>query len=70
MQSIIVMLGSVSLELQLILRYFLMCPQRKKAVLLLSSMHHNGEVNLVSGKPEIIEFYNPTKGGVNFNRYR
>lgn len=36
----------------------------KKNVLLLSSMHTQGNVNPVSGKPEIVEYYNETKGGV------
>lgn len=38
-------------------------PRKNKAVLLLSSIHYNGEI-AESGKPEIIEFYNKTKGGV------
>lgn len=33
-------------------------------VLLLSSMHFNGEINQETKKPEVIEFYNMTKGGV------
>ena len=39
-------------------------PKKNKTVLLLSSMHHNDAVNPESGKPEIIEYYNGTKGGV------
>ncbi|CAH1995715.1 unnamed protein product [Acanthoscelides obtectus] len=39
-------------------------PKKYKAVLLVSSMHHNeGKVG-ESGKPEIIDFYNLTKRGV------
>ena len=34
-----------------------------KFVLLLSSLHHNSNI-VESGKPEIVEFYNKTKGGV------
>ncbi|XP_068210904.1 uncharacterized protein [Palaemon carinicauda] len=36
----------------------------KKNVLLLSSMHTQQVVNDVTGKPNIIEYYNETKGGV------
>lgn len=39
-------------------------PKKNKKVLLLSSMHQVGEVSQPSNKPEIIEFYNLTKGGV------
>ena len=39
-------------------------PKKNKAVLLLSSMHHNEEVNEEDNKPEIISYYNSTKGGV------
>lgn len=38
-------------------------PKKNKCVVLVSSMHHNDNV-AESGKPEIIEFYNETKGGV------
>ncbi|KAJ8867695.1 hypothetical protein PR048_031498 [Dryococelus australis] len=38
-------------------------PKRNKCVMLISSMHHNAETNEDSGKPDIIEFYNSTKGG-------
>ena len=38
-------------------------PKRSKFVLLLSSLHHNSNI-VESGKPEIVEFYNKTKGGV------
>ena len=38
-------------------------PKRSKFVLLLSSLHHNSNI-VQSGKPEIVEFYNKTKGGV------
>lgn len=37
--------------------------KKKKIVLLLSSMHSIGSIG-ASGKPEVIEFYNSTKGGV------
>ncbi len=36
---------------------------KKKMVLLLSTMHNQGEIS-DRGKPEIIEYYNRTKGGV------
>ena len=40
-------------------------PQKKKAVVLLSSMHMSGEVEEIqSAKPEIIKYYNKAKGGV------
>ncbi|CAH2109203.1 unnamed protein product [Euphydryas editha] len=39
-------------------------PKGNKAVILLSSMHHAEAVDEPTGKPEIIEFYNKTKGGV------
>lgn len=39
------------------------CPKRNKVVLLLSTVHRKG-ISGESGKPEIIEFYNSTKGGV------
>lgn len=35
-----------------------------KAVVLISSMHHTESADVESGKPEIITFYNQTKGGV------
>lgn len=38
-------------------------PRKNKSVTLLSSMHYDGEI-AEGGKPEIIEFYNMTKGGV------
>ena len=38
-------------------------PKRSKFVILLSSLHHNSNI-VESGKPEIVEFYNKTKGGV------
>ena len=38
-------------------------PKRSKFVLLLSSLHHNNNI-VESGKPEIVEFYNKTKAGV------
>lgn len=39
-------------------------PKKNKAVILLSSMHHTEAIDKSTGKPEIIEFYNKTKGGV------
>lgn len=38
-------------------------PKKGKAVMMISSMHHCEKME-PSGKPEIIEFYNYTKGGV------
>ncbi|KAH9635619.1 hypothetical protein HF086_012288 [Spodoptera exigua] len=45
------------------LRY---CPKKNKVVLLLSTMHNDASVNEGTPKrlPEIISFYNSTKGGV------
>ena len=40
------------------------CPKRNKVVLLLSTMHSSPDVNDNSQKPEIVHFYNSTKGGV------
>lgn len=37
-------------------------PKKNRAVLLISSMHHDNSI--IDGKPEIINFYNETKGGV------
>lgn len=39
-------------------------PKKGKAVILVSSMHHDSSVDKATGKPEIIAFYNETKGGV------
>ena len=38
-------------------------PKQSTFALLLSSLHHNSNI-VESGKPEIVEFYNKTKGGV------
>lgn len=38
-------------------------PKKNKSVILLSSMHHDNRVDEDSGKPDIILFYNSTKGG-------
>ena len=38
-------------------------PKRAKVVLVLSTMHHDDKIG-DSGKPEIVEFYNKTKAGV------
>ena len=40
------------------------CPKPKKMVYVLSSMHSNNEIDLGTGKPEIIMEYNRTKAGV------
>lgn len=37
-------------------------PKKNRSVLLISSMHHTDTI--IQGKPEIINFYNETKGGV------
>lgn len=39
-------------------------PKKYKAVLLISSMHHSASDDPQNGKPEIISYYNDTKGGV------
>jgi len=40
-------------------------PKKNKSVVLLSSMHHTSDVSTEDHrKPEIILFYNSTKGGV------
>lgn len=39
-------------------------PKRGKAVVLISSMHHTVSQDEEVGKPEMISFYNQTKGGV------
>jgi hypothetical protein len=38
--------------------------KKNKSAVLLSSLHHDSEICSDSGKPEIIEFYNKTKGAV------
>ena len=38
--------------------------KKNKSVVLLSSQHHQPEINENSGKPEIVHYYNQTKGGV------
>jgi len=44
---------------------FVSCvPKKNKPVVLLSSLHHDSAICSNSGKPEIIEFYNRTKGEV------
>lgn len=40
------------------------CPKKSKAVLLLSTMHNDDAVHQDSHKPDIILFYNSTKGGI------
>lgn len=42
-------------------------PKPRKAVMLLSTMHHDENVEGEKRKPEIIHFYNKTKGGVDTN---
>lgn len=39
-------------------------PKRNSSVVMISSMHHDNSIDDTSGKPEIIIFYNSTKGGV------
>ena len=39
-------------------------PKKNKSVVLLSSLHHDSAIFWDSGKPEITEFYNKTKGAV------
>jgi len=39
-------------------------PKKNKSVLLLSTMHNDASVDTETKKPEIIHFYNSTKGGV------
>jgi hypothetical protein len=38
--------------------------QRRQISVLLSSLHHDSAICSDSGKPEIIAFYNKTKGAV------
>ena len=39
-------------------------PKKNKSVVLLSTMHHDVSVDTETKKPEIVHFYNSTKGGV------
>lgn len=39
-------------------------PKTSKAVLVISSMHHGAATDSISGKPEMIAYYNSTKAGV------
>ena len=39
-------------------------PKKNKSVVLLSTMHRDAKVDAETKKPEIIQFYNSTKGGV------
>lgn len=39
-------------------------PKKRKAVVLLSTMHYDDKVSGAKNKPDIIHFYNATKGGV------
>lgn len=39
------------------------CPKKNKIVFLLSSLHKTGKYDTYTGKPEMISFYNSTKGG-------
>ncbi|CAH2000050.1 unnamed protein product [Acanthoscelides obtectus] len=39
-------------------------PKSSKSVILISSMHHGESTDQETGKPEIIAYYNSTKGGV------
>ena len=38
-------------------------PKRSKSVLLVSTMHHDDKIDEQTGKPDIILYYNHTKGG-------
>lgn len=38
-------------------------PKKNRSVILLSTMHHGKSIDAETGKPEIIGFYNSTKGG-------
>lgn len=40
------------------------CPKKGKMVLLLSNMHYEAAISESTGKPEVIEYYNSTKAGV------
>lgn len=40
------------------------CPRKGKAVLMISTMHSDKKIDAVSKKPEVVLFYNSTKGGV------
>lgn len=39
-------------------------PKKNRAVILVSSMHHGNQIDEDTNKPEIIMYYNSTKGGV------
>lgn len=39
-------------------------PKKNKSVVMISTMHHDQSIDATTGKPEIIMFYNSTKGGV------
>ena len=40
-------------------------PKRNRSVILLSSMHHSGDIDVTkANKPDIVLYYNETKGGV------
>lgn len=39
-------------------------PKKNQSVVMISTMHHDKSVDQESGKPEVIQFYNSTKGGV------
>lgn len=41
-----------------------MVPKSNRAVVLLSTMHHDKEINQENNKPEIVCFYNKTKAGI------
>ena len=48
-------------------------PKKNKSIVLLSSLHHDSVICRDSGKTEIIEFYNKTKGSsrhVGLNVYK
>lgn len=39
-------------------------PKKNRGVILVSSMHHTASIDETTNKPEVISFYNMTKGGV------
>lgn len=39
-------------------------PKQRRAVILLSSMHHSAFTDVVNKKPEMVSFYNSTKSGI------
>ncbi|KAJ8928742.1 hypothetical protein NQ314_018651 [Rhamnusium bicolor] len=56
--------GSSLYEFTRIVTLFSYVTKKNKAVILLSSVHHNEYTDPQTGKPKIIEYYNCNKGGV------